>query len=108
MNPAILAHLLALMMGLSAIVGIMFTTLVPELPGPDLVTDTILVDNDEFNISFTYDDPGILLTLTADGKMEIGHPPIAIVDLETGHVFLRGDPDEAARLFWEAVELMRQ
>ncbi len=66
------------------------------------------VDTSGVTIDFTPWDSGILLTLTADGKMELGSPPIAIVDLETGRVFLYGDPDEAARIFWEAVELMRR
>ena len=70
---------------------------------PDFTTKI----NDDI-IKFTQGGSGLIMRLTHDGKMELGSPPIAIVDLETGTVDLKGDPSEAAKLFWEAVELMRQ
>lgn len=86
--------------------------LFPSESEPDLEIDYIYdpettVDTSGVVIQFLPPTSDAILTLTHDGKMELGSPPIAIVDLETGRVFLYGDPDEAARMFWEAVELMK-
>lgn len=47
------------------------------------------------------------MNISYDGIMKIGNPPVAILDLNTGHVELFGDPNDAALLFWEAIEVMQ-
>lgn len=52
------------------------------------------------------DNWGIYATFS-DTEIIIGHPPLVVIDMETGQAILHGDPNEAARLFWQAVERIR-
>jgi len=42
-----------------------------------------------------------------DDSIIIGEPPIATIDINTGDVELHGKPNDAALMFWEAVEEMK-
>ena len=92
------------LLGIAVIIGVMLV--IPPVDQPDLTVGSGELSFVEV-LSFEWPDPGIFMVLTGEYMMEIGSPPIAIVDLETGHVELYGDPNEAAKLFWEAVELMK-
>lgn len=48
----------------------------------------------------------VLMTI-GDNKIVIGDPPIATIDTNTGDVELHGKPNDAALLFWEAIEEMK-
>lgn len=61
----------------------------------------------DVNIDFGPSTFRVLLTLT-DDKIIIGEPAIATIDINTGDVELHGKPNDAALLFWEAVEEMKQ
>lgn len=58
------------------------------------------------NLKFSDFNYEVLMTI-GDDKIVIGDPPIATIDMKTGDVELHGKPNDAALLFWEAIEEMK-
>lgn len=100
--------ILLVLIGVSLLLG--------HLTGPQGIPPKTITDPESLMAPSAYKDISIkfpspsefraLLTLT-DDEIIIGEPPIATIDINTGDVELHGKPNDAALLFWEAVEEMK-
>ena len=105
-----------LSVGLILLVLIVISLLLTHLTGPQGVppktienAENLIAPSVYENINIKFPNPAefrALLTLT-DDKIIIGEPPIATIDINTGDVELHGKPNDAALMFWGAVEEMK-